>query len=57
MGEPMTQTTKEVDELLATIAAKLAANAGIIARSLAYGRLSWRRGRTGQFEVDLDPRL
>ena len=50
-------TEATVDELIKAIDAKLSANRPIVARSLAHGRISWRREANGQFEVKLEPTL
>jgi hypothetical protein len=50
-----TRTTDTiVEELIKAIDAKLGANRPIVARSLAHGRISWRRQGNGQFDVKLE---
>lgn len=45
------------EALIAAIAAKLESNQAIVAQSIAFGRLSWRRARDGTFEINLEPRI
>ena len=57
-GEPeLPRTPAAVDDLQRSISAKLAANAPLLAKSLSWGHLSWRRDKSGQFTIDLDLRL
>lgn len=45
------------EELIAAITAKLESNCAIVEQSIAFGRLTWRRTRNGEFEIDLEPRI
>ncbi len=47
----------DVDRLVKTITRKLEGNKGVLARSLGHGRLSWRMGKNGEFEVALELKL
>ena len=45
-------------ELIAAIAAKqLESNSAIVEQSIAFGRLTWRRTKNGEFEVKLEPSI
>ena len=46
--------TQYIDELLLVINKKFKANAEIITRSSAYGRLTWRKNKHGVLDVTLD---
>jgi hypothetical protein len=46
-----------VDELIAAIVKKLQAKRGVLRQSLPHGRLTWRRTKTGEIDVGLEPRL
>ena len=46
-----------VDRLIDAIMEKLKANREILAKSLRRGRLSWRKPKDGEFEIDLEPKL
>ncbi len=46
-----------VDQLVEAIKQKLEANRGVLLRSLDYGRLTWRKRRNGELEIDLEPKL
>ena len=46
-----------VDRLIDAIMQKLKANKEILAKSLRRGRLSWRKPKDGEFEIDLEPKL
>jgi hypothetical protein len=46
-----------VDELIAAIANKLEAKREVLQQSLQHGRLSWRRVKSGEIEVALEPKL
>jgi hypothetical protein len=46
----------EVDELIQAVIQKIQTNRGIVARSLRFGRLTWR-SNGGKVEVDLEPKL
>ena len=50
-------SSTELHALKEAIASKLEANDAVLLRSLAYGRLSWRRRPAGGFEVKLQPEL
>ena len=45
------------DRLISAIMEKLRANRKIIAQSLEYGRLQWRKQRNGEIEINLEPKL
>jgi hypothetical protein len=49
--------TVSAEELIAAITAKLESNRAVVEQSIAFGRLTWRRGRNGEFEIDLEPRI
>lgn len=57
MSEQATANVEQVTLLLAAISAKLNANSATVARSLAYGRVTWRQKPDKRFEVDLEPKL
>ena len=44
-------------ELIAAITAKLESNTAIVEKSIAFGRLTWRRTKHGGFEVKLEPSI
>lgn len=46
-----------VDRLIDAIMQKLKANQAILAKSLRYGRLVWRKPKDGDIEIDLEPKL
>jgi hypothetical protein len=46
-----------VDRLIDAIMEKLKANRTILAKSLRFGRLVWRKPKDGDIEVDLEPKL
>lgn len=46
-----------VEQLLEAIRTKLEANKAVVARSLHFGRLSWRTTKEGRIEVDLELKL
>ena len=46
--------TQETDELLLVINNKLKANAEFVSKSMAYGRLTWRKNNKGVLDVKLD---
>ena len=46
-----------VDELIVFITQKLLSNRSVLQQSLGYGRLSWRRRKNGQTEIELEPKL
>jgi len=46
-----------VDRLIDAIMQKLKANQAILAKSLRFGRLVWRKPKDGEFEIDLEPKL
>jgi hypothetical protein len=46
-----------VDRLIDAIMEKLMTNRTILAKSLRYGRLVWRKQRDGEIEIDLEPKL
>ena len=48
---------KNADELIEVISRKLKENRTVLARSLRYGRLTWRTTKEGQFEIQLEPKL
>lgn len=49
---------EQVDKLIQIISDKLQANRGVLERSLAFGRLSWRLNRKNNvIEVDLEPKI
>ena len=37
--------------------AKLESNSAIVEQSIAFGRLTWRRTKNGEFEVKLEPSI
>jgi hypothetical protein len=47
----------EVERLITQIVSKLDANRAILARSVEYGRLVWRRDRRGRIEIKIQPDL
>ena len=49
--------TASAEELIAAITAKLRSNSAIVEQSIAFGRLTWRRTKNSQFEIDLEPRI
>lgn len=49
--------TSDVERLIRTIVEKLEANRPVLARSLHFGRLSWRTTKNGEVEVDLEPKI
>ena len=56
----MTTRAAEVpsaEELIAAITAKLESNRAIVEQSITFGRLTWRRTKNGQFEIELEPRI
>ncbi len=55
MAEPHQQA--DINQLIAAVTAKLEANREIIGRSTSYGRLGWRKGKNGSFEIDLELKL
>jgi hypothetical protein len=46
-----------VDELIRLVNEKMEDNRPLLARSLNWGRLSWRMGKRGKIEVDLEPKV
>ena len=44
-------------ELIAAITAKLESNTAIVEKSIAFGRLTWRRTKHGGFEVKFEPSI
>jgi hypothetical protein len=46
-----------VDRLIDAIMQKLKANKEILAKSVRRGRLSWRKPKDGEFEIDLELKL
>jgi len=46
-----------VDRLIDAIMEKLKANRTTLAKSLRFGRLSWRKPKDGGFEIDLELKL
>ena len=46
-----------VDQLIAAIDKKLNAKRDVLRQSLSHGRLTWRRTKSGEIEVGLEPKL
>ena len=44
-------------DLIDAITAKLESNSSVVEKSIAFGRLTWRRTKAGEFEIDLEPRI
>jgi len=51
------ERSRLVEQLVEAIRQKLEANRGVLARSLDYGRLTWRRRQNGELEVNLEPKI
>lgn len=45
------------EELIAALTAKLESNRAIVEQSIAFGRLTWRQTRNGEFEIKLEPSI
>jgi hypothetical protein len=45
------------DRLIEAIVAKLKGKKAVLVDSLEFGRLTWRKGKNGGFEIDLEPKL
>lgn len=48
---------QDVERLIEAITQKLTADKAVLARSLRYGRLTWRRDGRGRLEVKIQPEL
>ena len=46
-----------VDQLIAAIDKKLNAKRDVLQQSLSHGRLTWRKTKSGEIEVALEPKL
>ena len=53
----MTAYAAKADSAKELIAAKLESNSAIVEQSIAFGRLTWRRTKNGEFEVKLEPSI
>ena len=57
MNPQLPEDDTEVDRLINQLVAKLTANRAVLEKSIGYGRVKWRRGKKGNFEVDLELNL
>ncbi len=57
MKNHQSQSGSSVDEVIDAIHKKLVANREVLIRSLAFGRLLWRKKKNGQVEIELELKL
>ena len=53
----MDRRQRDVDELIELINRKLKGNQPVLAQSLEYGRIQWRRDKNGQFKVKIEANI
>jgi hypothetical protein len=47
----------DVERLIAEIVVKLNADKMVLAQSVEYGRLTWRKDRAGRIQIKIQPEL
>ena len=57
MNPQLPEDDTEVNRLINQLVAKLTANRAVLEKSINHGRVKWRRGRKGNFDVDLELNL
>ena len=57
MNPQLPEDDTEVNRLINQLVAKLTANRTVLEKSIRHGRVKWRRGKKGNFEVDLELNL